>query len=346
MVSPVSKIHLSSIRTKSSYFSMFVYRGSILDAGPSLPSRNPAAVTEVLACPTNRALHVPKSKAQFIILPCPYHFITQRCVRPCHLPVTQHSCIRLSEPPENAFIHSPEYIGLKPNPGPSRVSTRKRAPGRRAQSSRSLRGSPPDEANYIRGGGDRTNTVARNVRAGSRPQAGAGLEELTDEESTFDPERHEPQLRPPDPAVMILELPSRQANGNPPLYNQLALGVDLPSPIHPARTFSEVAYVVILNRQKRRAEYTPNRLTFSFSRAFALVSASASWCAKASGTAGDTEREMRTDADAQTTSGARFCPIECDVTEFSKSGCDNDVRDETTDSTQVLLESSTSPTDC
>lgn len=52
-----------------------------------------------------------------------------------------------------------------------------------------------------------------------QPTRALGLEELTGEESTFDPKRHEPQLRPPDPAAIIFELPAGQADGNPPLDN-------------------------------------------------------------------------------------------------------------------------------
>ncbi|KAF8181475.1 hypothetical protein K438DRAFT_1767955 [Mycena galopus ATCC 62051] len=45
-----------------------------------------------------------------------------------------------------------------------------------------------------------------------QPTRALGLEELTGEESTFDPKRHEPQLRPPDPAAIIFELPAGQAD--------------------------------------------------------------------------------------------------------------------------------------
>ncbi|KAF8144073.1 hypothetical protein K438DRAFT_1993230 [Mycena galopus ATCC 62051] len=48
-----------------------------------------------------------------------------------------------------------------------------------------------------------------------QPTRALGLEELTGEESTSDPKRHEPQLRPPDPAAIIFELPAGQADGRP-----------------------------------------------------------------------------------------------------------------------------------
>ncbi|KAF8197834.1 hypothetical protein K438DRAFT_1967393 [Mycena galopus ATCC 62051] len=46
-----------------------------------------------------------------------------------------------------------------------------------------------------------------------QPTRALGLEELTGEESMSDPKRHEPQLRPPDPAAIIFELPAGQADG-------------------------------------------------------------------------------------------------------------------------------------